>query len=127
MPFKCCSLCNKCWEEFLDLVKDVSLHLNGYQAGFKNPDDGLIYLTHDTDGCHSTIAIRAADLRPLYKGPDIQVRNTGQSTCEGRCLKSDDFDVCNAECDLAWIRRALQSFRSHRVPDHLLPPPPVAQ
>ncbi|MDK9698827.1 MAG: hypothetical protein OEM52_01575 [bacterium] len=119
-PFKQCRVCQHCWNELSDLVKDRSLDIAGYQASFKSVEEGLILFTHLDENCHSTLAVKAGELKQLYQGTTFLVRNTGKVSCEGRCLNSNDIEPCAAECDMRWVREVLQILRSHELPDNLV-------
>lgn len=119
-PFKQCRVCQHCWNELSDLVKDRSLDIAGYQASFKSVEEGLILFTHLDDNCHSTLAVKAKELKELYFGPAFLVHNTGKADCKGHCLDSSDLEPCAAECDMRWVREVLQVLRSHEMPEDLL-------
>ena len=115
--FKQCSMCHDTWESICSFIEDRSLELNGYQADFEDPAEGLIMVTHRKDGCHSTLALRAGIFADLYRGPTYTVHNTGKPTCTGKCLNEMDFTSCPAECNMKWVREVMQSFRTHTCPE----------
>ena len=119
-PFKQCRVCLRCWEELTNFVTDRSLEVNGYQASFDDVEEGLILFTHLEEGCHTTLAVRAGELKKLYSGPKYEMRNTGKESCEGHCLNTGDVGPCAAECDMRWVREVLQILRNHELPDQLL-------
>lgn len=114
--FKQCPLCDFQWQTFAAFVVDEALQVEGYQACPPEPDCGVILLTHDVDGCQTTLGIRAGDLRPLYVGPYWPERQMGLEPCRRLCLDPNNIEECTAECDLAWVRHALQWLRRHELP-----------
>lgn len=116
---KICSKCGMVWPTLRDLVLDGSIEVNGYQAGFDDPDSGLVLFTHEVAHCQTTMAIEVGQLRPLYDGPPYIQRRTGTEKCLGHCLNQEDLEPCKADCDLAWAREALQWLRLHRLPPHM--------
>ncbi|MBD3167533.1 hypothetical protein GF324_13115 [bacterium] len=118
-PVKTCRLCDTCWSDYVELVQDKMLQVNGYQATFKSPEEGLFLITHRTGDCGTTLAVRAGEMKHFYDGPAVEVRNTGNEDCPGRCLDDEDLEPCGATCDMNWIREVLQYLRRHEVPPHL--------
>ncbi|MBM3499555.1 MAG: hypothetical protein FJX74_12920 [Armatimonadetes bacterium] len=118
-PFKCCTLCGSRWSGLERFVLDTELKVEGYQANFVDPDYGLFLVTHDIDGCGTTLAVWANDFRHLYTGPVYAERHTGQEHCTGRCLERNLVEACDAPCDMAWVRHVLQWLRRHELPPHL--------
>jgi len=114
-PFKTCNMCKTVWRDCGSFVADRSLILNGYQAFFDNPEDGLILFTHRTAGCCSTLALKAGAFKSLYKGPKHEIVNYGAESCPGNCLDARNFEACHAHCSLHWVREILQMLRAHRV------------
>ncbi len=43
--FKVCSLCGTEWPGLVEFLVDQDLVVNGYQAHFKRPEDGLFLVT----------------------------------------------------------------------------------
>lgn len=117
--FKHCTLCNRRWDELADLVIDPSLKVEGYQACFVRPEMGLVLLTHCMDDCGTTLALRVKHLRGLYDGPRYTERRTGQERCRGYCLQHNVLEECDVDCELAWMRTALQYLRRHELPPHM--------
>lgn len=115
-PVKSCAFCNALWDNIKQLVEDKSLDLNGYQASFRGPENGLIMLTHNVDGCNSTMAIRAGELKSLYQGQFFSEHRTEKPECPRKCLNPNDYEPCPVHCDMAWVREILQCFRTHEMP-----------
>ena len=117
--FKHCSMCGRHWRDLPEFVTDAQLRVEGYQACFVKPELGLVMVTHRLDGCGTTLGVPAAHCRALYDGPEFTTRRTGLKDCEGHCLRIDEIDECDADCDMAWVRTALQCLRVHKLPPHM--------
>ena len=117
--FKHCTMCGTSWRDLAEFVTDFQLRVEGYQACFPQPDLGLVMLTHRADGCGTTLAVAAAELRPLYDGPEFTEHRVGQEDCEKHCLQVKDIEECDVECDMAWIRTVMQYLRRHELPAHM--------
>ncbi len=118
-PLKTCSKCGLVWVTLRDLVLDGSIEVNGYQAGFDDPDCGLVLVTDKVTHCRTTLGIEVGQLRPLYDGPGYTQRRTGTEQCHGYCLHHEQLELCDADCELAWARQALQWLRLHKLPPHM--------
>ena len=117
--FKSCRVCGKKWDSLLDFVVDPLLRVEGYQAGFTDPNKGLIMVTHCEDGCGTTLAVQAELLKDLYDGPEHLERFTGKEPCRRYCLQRHLLQECDVHCDMAWVRHALQWLRNHELPPHI--------
>ncbi len=117
--FKHCTMCGKHWQDLREFVTDAQLRLEGYQACFLKPELGLVLLTHRVDGCGTTLAVQAGQFKALYDGPEFTARRTGGDVCKGHCLKIDEFEECEADCDMAWVRTVMQCLRRHELPPHI--------
>lgn len=115
-PARTCTMCNTSWPDLASLVTDPDLEVVGYQARFDRPHEGLVLVTHMLEHCRTTLAISVADLRPLYFGPVYSERMTGSSDCPGLCLLQNRLEECEAQCDMAWVRRVIQFMRRHELP-----------
>jgi hypothetical protein len=116
MSYKTCTLCNFEWQNVNEIIQDRTLSLNGYQASFPDPKDGFFLLTHKKPGCLTTIAVLAADFKPLYKGPIYTNHNTGSASCPGKCNCESNFETCTEKCDMAWAREIMQLMLTHKLP-----------
>ena len=114
-PFKVCSMCLKAWDDTNSFVTDPELMINGYQAFFDRPEDGLILFTHRHQGCHSTLAVKAGAFKSLYDGPLYDKLNRDASTCLHRCVDQNNLERCSAQCSMHWVREVLQLLRSRRT------------
>jgi hypothetical protein len=112
--FKKCPLCLHCWKTRKEFLDDRTLKLNGYQADFEEIDDGLFFFTHQVEDCFSTMAVMSVDFHDMYTGIKYPKRKTGSDECPGHCLKKDQFDRCDAECEYAFVREILHLIREHQ-------------
>jgi hypothetical protein len=115
MPFKTCNMCQKTWLDAESFITDPSLKINGYQAYFDIPEDGLILFTHKAKGCGSTLAVPAGVFKPLHRGQKYLHRKNGTDVCAQHCNRVDDLDDCHAECEMRWVRDVLHILRNHRL------------
>jgi hypothetical protein len=118
-PFKECSCCSTSWESLAAFVLDSELTLEGYQPSFADPFEGWLLLTHNTPDCKTTLAVRTAQLRDLYDGPEYTERRTGTPGCPWLCIKENRLEECTMDCDMAWVRQVMQYLRRHALPAHL--------
>jgi hypothetical protein len=114
-PFKICPMCLTAWNDRESFVTDPQLVVNGYQAFFDRPEDGLILFTHRTKNCHSTLALKAANFKSLYQGPKHDLLNRGEPSCPRYCLVNENLEPCREKCSMHWVREVLQLLRVHRV------------
>jgi hypothetical protein len=122
-PFKTCTMCHAVWDDLRAFVLDPELYVMGYLAVPEGPGNGLILTNHRAPGCGTTLGVHAHSLRVLYAGPEHPERRMGTASCSGYCLTRDRLDDCDADCDLAWVRHAMQYLRRHELPPHLAGPP----
>ena len=120
-PLFVCSLCEASWPGLRELALDPSIDLCGYQAHFERPHDGWVMVTHSAPGCGTTFGLKAAALEPLCRGPHYTERKTGTEDCQELCLYQNRLEECEAECDMAWVRRAMQYIRRHEWPEAQAP------
>ena len=118
-PFKNCTVCGAVWPTLSDFVTDPNLHVNGYQASFGTPEEGVILLTHNVPECGTTLGVVAGTLQELYLGPRYQETLAGTEPCAMWCLDERSVEDCDAPCAMAWIRHVLQYLRRHELPEHL--------
>ncbi|MGE5257238.1 MAG: hypothetical protein ACM3KE_11235 [Hyphomicrobiales bacterium] len=108
-PFKICPFCATVWPSREAFLNDNDLELIGYQVDFEELALGLLLFNHDP--CKTTLAIRALQLRDLYRGPVFKDRRTGQEDCPGHCLRNSELAPCPTACECAWVRGLLQVVR----------------
>ncbi len=118
--FKQCRVCGESWAEIHDFVTDLSLRVEGYQASFLQPAHGLVMVTHTREHCGNTLAVRVDCLKALYEGPEHLALHTGTEPCRALCLRHNLLEECDADCEMAWARIALQWLRNHQLPPHML-------
>jgi hypothetical protein len=114
-------MCEASWPGVRELALDPSISLCGYQANFSAPKDGWVLVTHLTPSCGTTFGLKVAILATLYHGPYHTERKTGSAECESLCLDQSRIEECEAECDMAWVRRAMQYIRRHEWPEAQTP------
>lgn len=117
--FKVCSACAHRWAQLEDWMQDENLYLNGYQASFDDVHEGLFLFTHTVEGCGTTLAIPAGKFRALYDGPAHPGSLAFTEKCNNHCVHEDDFESCNNECRMKWIRDILQILKNQRPGDAL--------
>ena len=116
-PFKTCSKCGKIWNSISDYILDKTLVINGYQANFVQPENGLILATHHEYDCDSTLSVYAQSIRHLSASETYQTLNKGKDTCKMLCVDQGNLEYCGAECSMAWVREVIQYMREHRMPE----------
>jgi hypothetical protein len=104
--FKTCPCCATIWSSREVFLEDRDLELIGYQADFEELALGILLFNHNT--CKTTLAIRAFQLKDLYRGPVFTERRTGQKECPRYCLKISELAACPAQCECAWVRGLMQ-------------------
>lgn len=114
-PFKICSMCLMAWDDCESFITDPELVVNGYQAFFDRPEDGLVLFTHRTTGCHSTLAVKAGTFKSLYNGPFYDALNRDTETCLHNCIDRDNLELCSAQCSMHWVREVLHRLRRRRT------------
>jgi hypothetical protein len=120
-PLKQCPMCKTTWPDICDLVLDPELTVEGYMADFVHPERGLVLLTHLRQRCGTSLAIRAEACRSLYGGPRHAEHRTGSERCPRLCLTREALAACHVDCDMAWVRAAIQCLHRHELPPHLAP------
>jgi hypothetical protein len=97
-------------------LSDPAIHLNGYQACFRQADAGLFLFAHKLDGCNTLLALPVAEFADLYSGPRYSMCLTGGDRCPLYCLDQRNLSLCTSPCAMAWVRAILQNLKQHRVP-----------
>jgi hypothetical protein len=115
--FKTCPLCGAQWPTIEDLVRDRAVSVDGYTAFFDDPGAGLIFITHRSPDCGTTMTIKAAQFMPLYSGPIHMVSHKGATDCRRLCLDRHSLEDCDAPCAMAWVRVVLRCLRRHLMPE----------
>ena len=100
-------MCKTCWASRDDFLNDDAVELAGYQANFKNLDEGYFLFNHMAKGCGTTIAIEVASMMDLYDGPVYETSKLGSDQCSGYCLTVDNFQRCEQPCRNARVREVM--------------------
>ena len=109
--FKTCPCCNHIWPKRESFLADQELALNGYQADFEEPGEGLFIFTHMDKNCGTSMAIKTKSFKDLYTGPVYERSGLGTEDCPGYCLGEFMLDRCDARCEYAYIRELLQIIK----------------
>lgn len=115
--FKKCS-CGSEWQTIDEFISDKDLVLLGYQVNFKKLELGILLFDHKK--CGSTIGVKAYEFRKLHRGPIFKARLTGEDTCPGYCLHSEELAPCPNPCECSWVRDIIQIInmkKSGKIPD----------
>ena len=104
--FKKCTCCDNPWFSRDEFLEDSKLELVGYQVNFGELELGYFLFNHLT--CQSTIAVPAGMFRDLYDGPVFSERKTDTENCPGYCGDRDSLDLCDQECECAYVREIIQ-------------------
>ena len=104
-----CTCCGFAWNVRDNFLTDQTIHLIGYQASFRGPDNGLLMFNHR---CDTTFSIRVSKFRDLYKGPIFTDSRKGTKDCHGFCLIEDELHRCPERCRYAYVREILQIVKN---------------
>jgi hypothetical protein len=110
-PFKVCSCCGTIWPTRDAFLSDGSLRVEGYTPDFETLEEGLFFITHNREGCGSTLAVVTRDFLDLYRGPRYTERKTFSDGCPRYCLDQKQLGRCTALCECAFVREVLQILR----------------
>ena len=113
-----CSICGTSWN-LRQLFLDPELVVNGYQAALRDPMKGLILLTHQREGCNTTLALRVRELIAFADQRDLPLM-AGTELCPGHCQEEGDLESCSLSCCMAWVRELLLNLRNHTLPTQLV-------
>ncbi len=109
--FKTCPCCGCVWPKRETFLADGKLSLNGYQADFGEPGEGLFIFTHTEKDCGTSLAVKTKSFKDLYPGPIYARRGLGTEDCPGYCLGEFILERCDARCEYASIRELLQIIK----------------
>lgn len=104
--FKLCTMCEKAWGDRDDFLSDPEAKIIGYQVNFGDLQLGYFLFNHLA--CQTTLAIHAARFIDLYQGPIYAQPKTGTPDCTGHCLRQDDLEPCDTQCECAYVREIIQ-------------------
>ncbi|BCR03115.1 hypothetical protein DESUT3_01840 [Desulfuromonas versatilis] len=113
--FKTCPFCFTGWTTVEDFLKESNLSLNGYKADFERIEYGLFLFTHQSPGCHSTLAIEAGDFFHLYTKDKYPEKKTNSETCPKFCLDETNLNRCEAFCECAFVREIIQTIMERQA------------
>ncbi len=88
-------------------LSDEHIRLNGYQANFKEPAQGLLLFIHFKKECGTSVAVKAEKFTDLYEGPFYPESARGSGECPGYCQGQFDLGRCDARCKNAYVRELL--------------------
>jgi len=106
--FKICPGCGHEWSSRADFLEDPNIVPVGYQVHFKELTAGIFLFNHS---CKTTLSVQVDGFTDLYDGPVFSARATGNEACAERCLREDDLESCQEECECAYVREVLQIIR----------------
>lgn len=109
--FKECPMCSTVWKDRTEFITDKKLVINGYQANFDYLESGLFYFTHEVDGCFSTMALKANQFFDLGPNTVHTQRKTLTDECPGHCLDRSNLQICDVECECAYVRDILDTLQ----------------
>jgi len=104
-PFKDCPKCAYRWESRDNFLMDPAVALIGYQANFRELQEGLFLFSHS---CRGILAIRVGGFSDLYEGTIFSRRAIGSYECPDFCRRKDELKPCTVKCECAYIRETMQ-------------------
>ena len=113
--FKICPSCNQSWDSREEFIADPSLELVGYQAHFKNLEQGLFLFNHLS--CKSTISVKSGKFADLYHGPLYKKNLLGTDSCPEYCLFKTNLEACPVKCECTYVRDILQIIKAWKKSD----------
>lgn len=113
--FKICPSCKQTWDSREDFIADPLLELVGYQAHFKNLEQGLFLFNHLA--CKSTISVQSGRFADLYHGPLYTKNLLGTDSCPEYCLFKTNLKACPTECECTYIRDIMQIIKGLKKGD----------
>ncbi len=102
--FKKCTQCGHEWKSRSQFLSDPEVKLVGYQANYRELEEGLFLFNHS---CKTTLSIKAQFFIDLYDGPIFQDRLTDSEECYGYCSARDNLLQCSNKCECAYVRETL--------------------
>lgn len=115
--FKQCPGCGT-WFSRGDFLANPELEPVGMQFEDGDFNFNMYYFTHDCPRCGSTFTVRVQDFLPFIEEEIPPEILAGSESCEQRCLKMEDLEICSQECAYAPFRRFLVAvLRARRSGD----------
>lgn len=109
--FKQCAMCRQEWISRENFLRDPDITLIGYQADFKNPDNGLYLFNHVKQGCATTLSFHVHEFADLFTGEYFTEDKFQTHSCPGYCLDVNNTEACSAECRNSYPRRLMQIIK----------------
>lgn len=113
--FKTCPMCNTTWKSMESFLADPHLFFNGYQANFGVLYEGLLFFTHNTATCGSTMGLKVDTFISLYSGKLYEGNMQLSKGCPRYCLDRTNLDRCNAHCENAFAREISQIIKDRHT------------
>ena len=110
--FKTCSCCGVSWPTRESFLSDPYLRVDGYQSDFEFLEEGLFFLTHCKDDCHSTMTIPAREFADLYSGCRYPQSKALSQECPRYCVDKEQLARCDAYCECAYVREVLSIVKN---------------
>lgn len=104
--FKSCPKCQAVWTSRDQFLRDADVELIGYQVNLMHREKGLFLFNHNT--CHTTMAIKVANMESLYHGPVYSENMSRTDKCPAYCMDKNNLAACENSCSYAHIRQLLQ-------------------
>ncbi len=111
--FKKCSHCGNEWSKFEAFLLDHHLIFSGYQAGFRNPNEGLFLFNHLKTDCKTTLAVKVDSFRELLMPNAVfsAFKPHGEG-CPGHCADQKNLEPChNSMCSGHLVRMLMQELK----------------
>ena len=110
--FKKCTSCAAVWLTRDAFLSDPEIELTGYMANFDKVKLGLLLFLHKKEGCLTTVAIKAGEVRDLYRGPVYKENLSGTDVCPGYCLRKTALVKCPKKCECAWVTEVMDIIKN---------------
>ena len=101
--FKKCS-CQTIWESREEFVRDPDIEPIGISLPPSFDSLHAYYFFNHTT-CKTTLMVSSEAFVDLVEEPIPSNVNAGEESCPGHCAKTEDLEVCSAECRNAPFRR----------------------
>ena len=106
-------MCGFQWSDRHQFLSDSTIIINGYAADFEDLKLGLLFFTHDTKNCGTTITIYAEEFWDMYEGKMFEVSMRGKEGCPGYCLHEEQLERCEQYCECAYVRGIIQIIKQY--------------
>ncbi len=113
--FKKCQKCGKIWgtrDEFLDLT---DLNPLGFQAHFTDGSKSILFFTHMSENCGTTISIPVFEFLDFFPAYEEMPLDLNGPECDGLCLRDNRLQACsNPNCRNALVREFVQTLKEKK-------------